>query len=217
MSNYEDAITEVYRLLDDLSKKITRNKNEADELLQEVIVQVLEKDKEQILSIHNENKLMDYCAKIMLINYNSAYSRYNYHRLKHRNMCTHHIHYEDFLELYHFTNDISGRYARDEYAEQMRVISYMQQSNDFDTIDVGLIRAYFGVQYNFKEMYNELKEQGAGSFSYGWLHNRLKRVKSLMPENFKKICRVKGIDILLNSSFLDIGLLPGFHQESYCA
>ena len=61
--------------------------------------------------------------------------------------------------------------------------------NRFDTIDVGLMRAYFGVQYNFKEMYNELKEQGAGSFSYGWLHNRLKRVKSLMPDNFRELWR----------------------------
>ena len=73
MSNYEDAITEVYRLLEDLSKKITRNRNEADELLQEVIIQILEKDKQQIMSIHRENKLIDYCAKIMLINYNSRY------------------------------------------------------------------------------------------------------------------------------------------------
>ena len=92
-----------------------------------------------------------------------------------------------FIELYHFTNDIHQNYARDEYAEQMRVIHYMQNNNDFDAIDVGLIRAYFGVQYNFKEMYNELKEQGAGSFSYGWLHNRLKRVKRLIPENFRQL------------------------------
>jgi hypothetical protein len=189
MSNYEDAITEVYRLLEDLSKKITRNRNEADELLQEVIIQILEKDKEQIMSIHRENKLIDYCAKIMLINYNSSYSRYNYQRLKHRNNCPHSIDYENFIELYHFTNDINGGYNRDEYVEQRRVIQFMQGSNDFDAIDVGLMRAYFGVQYNFKEMYNELKEQGAGSFSYGWLHNRLKRVKSLMPENFRELWR----------------------------
>ena len=110
MSNYEDAITEVYRLLEDLSKKITRNRNEADELLQEVIIQILEKDKEQIMSIHKENKLIDYCAKIMLINYNSSYSRYNYQRLKHRNNCPHSIDYENFIELYHFTNDINGGY-----------------------------------------------------------------------------------------------------------
>ena len=186
---YEDAITEVYRLLEDLSKKITRNRNEADELLQEVIIQILEKDKEQIMSIHRENKLTDYCAKIMLINYNSSYSRYNYQRLKHRNNCPHSIDYENFIELYHFTNDINGGYNRDEYVEQRRVIQFMQGSNDFDAIDVGLMRAYFGVQYNFKEMYNELKEQGAGSFSYGWLHNRLKRVKSLMPENFRELWR----------------------------
>jgi len=189
MSNYEDAITEVYRLLEDLSKKITRNRNEADELLQEVIIQILEKDKQQIMSIHRENKLIDYCAKIMLINYNSSYSRYNYQRLKHRNNCPHSIDYENFIELYHFTNDINGGYNRDEYVEQRRVIQFMQGSNDFDAIDVGLMRAYFGVQYNFKEMYNELKEQGAGSFSYGWLHNRLKRVKSLMPENFRELWR----------------------------
>ena len=44
MLNYEKAITEVYALLEDLSKKITRNRNEADELLQEVIIQILEKD-----------------------------------------------------------------------------------------------------------------------------------------------------------------------------
>lgn len=187
MSNYEDAITEVYKLLDDLSKKITRNKNEADELLQEVIMQILEKDKEQIMAIQRENKLADYCAKIMLINYNSSYSRYNYQRLKHRNMCPHSINYKNFIELYNFTNEINGHYSRDEYAEQMRVIKFMQESNDFDAIDVGLIRAYFGVQYNFKEMYNELKEQGAGSFSYGWLHNRMKRVKKLMPQNFREL------------------------------
>jgi len=66
MSNYDEAITEVYRLLQDLSKKITRNRNEADELLQEVIMQILEKDKAQIMSINKENKLIDYCAKIML-------------------------------------------------------------------------------------------------------------------------------------------------------
>ena len=189
MSNYDEAITEVYRLLEDLSKKITRNRNEADELLQEVIIQILEKDKQQIMSIHRENKLIDYCAKIMLINYNSSYSRYNYQRLKHRNNCPHSIDYENFIELYHFTNDIGGGYNRDEYVEQRRVIQFMQGSNDFDAIDVGLMRAYFGVQYNFKEMYNELKEQGAGSFSYGWLHNRLKRVKSLMPEKFRELWR----------------------------
>jgi hypothetical protein len=189
MLNYEKAITEVYALLEDLSKKITRNRNEADELLQEVIIQILEKDKQQIMSIHKEGKLADYCAKIMLINYNSSYSRYNYQRIKHRNNCPHSIDYENFIELYHFTNDIHQDYARDEYAEQMRVIHYMQNNTDFDAIDVGLIRAYFGVQYNFKEMYNELKEQGAGSFSYGWLHNRLKRVKRLIPENFRQLWR----------------------------
>jgi hypothetical protein len=187
MLNYEKAITEVYALLEDLSKKITRNRNEADELLQEVIIQILEKDKQQIMSIHKEGKLTDYCAKIMLINYNSSYSRYNYQRIKHRNNCPHSIDYENFIELYHFTNDIHQNYAKDEYAEQMRVIHYMQNNTDFDAIDVGLIRAYFGVQYNFKEMYNELKEQGAGSFSYGWLHNRLKRVKRLIPENFRQL------------------------------
>jgi len=189
MSNYDEAITEVYRLLQDLSKKITRNRNEADELLQEVIMQILEKDKSQIMSINKENKLIDYCAKIMLINYNSSYSRYNYQRIKHKKICGHSIDYENFIELYHFTNDINGHYNRDEYIEQARVIKFMQDDNRFDTIDVGLMRAYFGVQYNFKEMYNELKEQGAGSFSYGWLHNRLKRVKSLMPDNFRELWR----------------------------
>ena len=69
----------------DLSKKITRRKDEQDELLQEVIIQILEKDKEQLMLINKEGKLIDYCAKIMLINYNSGYSKYNYQRLKHRN------------------------------------------------------------------------------------------------------------------------------------
>jgi hypothetical protein len=63
----------------------------------------------------------------------------------------------------------------------------MEQNQNFDAIDIGLMKAYFGVQYNFKEMYEELKQSGAGSFSYGWLHNRLKRVKKLMPDNFREL------------------------------
>ena len=185
--NYESAIKDVYSFLMDLSKKITRRKDEQDELLQEVIVQILEKDKEQLMLISKEGKLIDYCAKIMLINYNSGYSKYNYQRLKHRNNCPHSIDYKDFIELYHFTNDIQQTYNRDEYVEQRRVINYMEQNKNFDAIDIGLMKAYFGVQYNFKEMYEELKQSGAGSFSYGWLHNRLKRVKKLMPDNFREL------------------------------
>ena len=177
----------MYSFLMDLSKKITRRKDEQDELLQEVIVQILEKDKEQLMLINKEGKLIDYCAKIMLINYNSNYSKYNYQRLKHRNNCPHSIDYKDFIELYHFTNDIQQTYNRDEYVEQRRVINYMEQNHNFDAIDIGLMKAYFGVQYNFKEMYEELKQSGAGSFSYGWLHNRLKRVKKLMPDNFREL------------------------------
>ena len=181
---YEVIITEVFEFLDGLSRSICRDHNTRDELRQEVIEQILIKDKKQIIDIDSEGKIIDYCAKIMLVNYNSSTSPFKYHRIKKNKSTVHYEDYEGFIELYKFSNDNVP--TSDEYIEQQMVLDYVLGSDNFDSTDYGILKAYFGAAYNFKEMYLQLKEDSCIIFSYGWMHARLKSIKDRIPNEFRE-------------------------------
>ena len=182
MGNYNQILEEVYTFLDCLSKDIVRDKVTREELLHEVIVQILEKDKETIVDIYHNGGINGYVARILLSNYNFPTSPFNYQRIKHKNNVVSFDNYDNFIEWYTFSYD--HRSNRDEYEEQALVIQWMKDSGKFTPIQIGMMKSYFGCEYNLSETVREINEKGK-ICSRVWFHYELQKIKDQISEEFK--------------------------------
>ena len=69
MDHNPDTIKEIYSFLERLSKEIIKDRNKRHELLQEVIIQIINKESEYIEELKERNEIEPFCARIMNINY----------------------------------------------------------------------------------------------------------------------------------------------------
>jgi len=139
----------------------------------------MEMNEEKLNELESSGGLYGYCAKILVRNYKSIYSPFNYHQIKYKSLVPHSLDHEFSKE----PTIKDSKQPLDEYTEQSKVLEYMYDSDCFTTEEVLLMNKYFSNGYCFSETHRDICEYKP--ISYGWLHSKLNDIKSRIPITFK--------------------------------
>ena len=177
-----ELIEEIFYFLQKVSKGIKTDPITREELVQEVILQILNKDFTEIEGLRDRGELNAWLCGVMYRNHSSNNSPFNYQKRKYKELVPYSVDYEGF-QIKDKGQPVN-RINKDEYNEQQSLLNYMRLNIGFSPVDVNIMIEYFGTQYNFKETFELLKAEGV-DVSYGWLYQRLKEIKAKIPNEFK--------------------------------